>query len=140
MLANMTGNSILKSTGHTDQVKPGNLSVRFILEEIETCSDNLSDSEQSEEISDSEDDWESCVSSVEEDGCFYDAVSLENSQDMSYYSFPTRSLSSNFETNLDWLAMGCRQPSKSDQVPDLNKKAYLTQRRPKSLSSLRHIW
>ena len=81
MLTNMTGSSILKSTGHTDQVKPGNLSVRFILEG-EPCSDNLSDSEQSEGTSDSEDDWESCVSSVEEDECFYDAVSLVNSQNI----------------------------------------------------------
>ena len=70
MMTNMTGSSILKSTGCIDQVKPGNLSVRFILEEGEPCSDNLSDSEQSEGISDSEDDWESCVSSVEEDECF----------------------------------------------------------------------
>ena len=108
-------------------MKPGNLSVRFILEG-EPYSDNLSDSEQSEETSDSEDEWESCVSSVEQDEYFYDVVSLENSQDMSYYSFPTRPLSSNFETNLSGLAMGCRQPSKSDQVPDLNEKAYLTQK------------
>ena len=68
------------------------------------------------------------MSSVEEDECFYDAVSLDNSQDMSYYSFPTRSLSSNFETNLSGLAMGCKQTSKSDQVPDLSEKAYLTQK------------
>ena len=33
MMTNMTGSSILKSTGHTGQVKPGNLSVRFILGE-----------------------------------------------------------------------------------------------------------
>ena len=78
--------------------------------------------------SDFEDDWESCVSSVEEDECFYDVVSLENSQDVSYYSFPTRSLSSNFETNLSGLAMDSEQPSKSDQVPDLNEKANLTQK------------
>ena len=123
----MTGSSMLKSTDHTDQVKSGNLSVRFILEG-EQCSDNFSDSEQSEGISDSEDDWMSCVSSVEEDECFYDVVSLDDSQDISYYSFPTRSLSSNFETNLSGLAIGCRQPSKSDQVPDLNEKAYLTQK------------
>ena len=32
------------------------------------------------------------------------------------------------ETNLSGLAMGCRQPSKSDQVPDLNEKANLTQK------------
>ena len=123
----MTGSSILRGTAHTDQVKAGNLSVRFILKG-EPYSNNLSDSEQSERISDSKDDSKSCVSSVEEVECFYDAVSLENSQDMSYYSFPTRSQRSNFETNLDGLAIGCRQPPKSDQVPDLNKKAYLTQR------------
>ena len=88
----------------------------------------MSDSEQSEGISDSEDDWESCVSSVEEDECFYDVVSLDNFQDASYYSFPTRSLGSNSETNLSGLPMDCEQPSKSDQVPDLNEKAYLTQK------------
>ena len=37
----MTGSSILKSTDHTSWVKPGNLSVRFILEG-EPHSDNLS--------------------------------------------------------------------------------------------------
>ena len=68
------------------------------------------------------------MSSVEEDECFYDAISLENSKDVSYYSFLTRSLSSNFETNLSGLAMNCEQPSKSDQVPDLNEKANLTQK------------
>ena len=68
------------------------------------------------------------MSSVEEDACFYDVVSLENSQDVSYYSFPTRSLSSNFETNLSGLAMDCKQPSKSDHVPDLDEKANLTQK------------
>ena len=29
------------------------------------------------------------------------------------------------ETNLDGLVLGCRQPSKSDQAPDLEEKAYL---------------
>ena len=72
--------------------------------------------------------WESCVSSVEEDECFYDVDSLDDSQDASYSSFPTRSLSSVSETNLSGLAMGCRQPSKSDQVPDLNEKANLMQK------------
>ena len=71
-----------------------------------------------------------CVSSVEEDECFYDVDSLVNSQDVSYYSFPTRSLISNFdiETHLSGLAMGCEHPSKADQVPNLNEKAYLTQK------------
>ena len=46
MMTNMTGCSILKGPGYTDQVKPGNLSVRFILEG-ELNSDNWSDSEQS---------------------------------------------------------------------------------------------
>ena len=119
MLTNITGSSILKSTDHTSQVKPGNLSDRFILEG-EPHIDNFSESE-SEIESDFEDDWESCVSSVEEDEYFYDVVSLENSQDASYYSFPTRSLSSNFETNLSGLAMACEQPLKSDQVPDLER-------------------
>ena len=128
MIANMTGSSILKSTDQTGWVKPVNLSVRFILGEREPYSDNFSDSEQSGGISDSEDDWGSCVSSVEEDECFYDTASLVNFQDISYYSFPTRSLNSIFETNMDGLVMGCRQPSKSDQVPDLNEKANLTQK------------
>ena len=87
MLTNITGSSILKSTDHTSQVKPGNLSDRFILEG-ESHIGNFSESEY-EFGSDFEDDWESCVSSVEEDECFYDAVSFENSQDASYYSFPT---------------------------------------------------
>ena len=43
-------------------------------------------------------------------------------------TLPTRALDSNFETNLSGLAMDCRQPSKSDQVPDLDEKAYLTQK------------
>ena len=68
------------------------------------------------------------MSSVEGDECFYDAVSLHNSQDTSYSSFPTRSLSSVSKTNLSGQVMGCRQPSKSDQVPDLNEKANLTQK------------
>ena len=68
------------------------------------------------------------MSSVEEDECFYDVVSFENSQDASYNSLSTRSLGSNFETNLSGLAMDCEQPSKSHQVPDLNEKAYLIQK------------
>ena len=77
---------------------------------------------------DSDDDWESCVSSAEEDEYFYDADSLDDSQDASYISFPTRSLTSVSETNLSELVMGCRQPSKSDQVPDLDEKANLMQK------------
>ena len=99
MMTNMTGSSILKSTGHTSLVKPVNLSVRFILGDGEPHSEDFSDSE-SEGTLDSDDDWESCVSSVEEDECFYDADSLDDSQDASYSSFPTRSLSSVSETNL----------------------------------------
>ena len=38
MLTNITGSSILKSTDHTSQVKPGKLSVRFILKDREPCS------------------------------------------------------------------------------------------------------
>ena len=127
MMTNMTGSSILKSTGHTSRVKPVNLSVRFILGDGEPHSDDFSDSE-SEGTLDSDDDWESWVSSVEEGECFYDVVSLDDSQDVSYSSFPTRSLSSVSETNLSGLVMGCRQPSKSDQVLDLNEKANLTQK------------
>ena len=74
------------------------------------------------------DDWQSCVSSEEEDECFYDVDSLDNSQDASYISFPTRSLNSVSETNLSGLAKGCRQTSKSNQVPDLNEEANLTQK------------
>ena len=102
-MTNMTGSNILKSTGHTGWVKPVNLSVRFILGDREPYSDNTSDSEQSEVTSDSED---SCASSVEEDECFYDAVRLDNSQDMSYSSLPTRLLSSVSETNLSDLVKG----------------------------------
>ena len=98
MLTNITGSSILKSTDHTSQVKPGILSDRFILSDREPCSDNpssvferTSDLEQSEVVSEDEseigivseleDDWKSCASSEEEDECFYDAVSLVNSHD-----------------------------------------------------------
>ena len=66
------------------------------------------------------------VSSVEEDEYFYNVVSLDNSQNASYSSFPTRSLSSASETNLSGLAKGCRQPSKSDQVPNLDEESNLT--------------
>ena len=127
MVTNMTGSSILKSTGHTGRVKPVNLSVRFILGDRDPHSEETSESE-SEDILDSEDEWHSCVSSAEEDECFYAADSLDNSQDASYISFPTRSLSSVSETNLSGLAKGCRQPSKSDRVPDLDEEAYLTQK------------
>ena len=102
-------------------MKPGNLSDRFILSDGEPCSDDFSKSESEILESDSDGDWKSCVSSVEEGDCFYDVVSLDNSQDMSYYSFSTRSLSSNFETNLSGLAMDCKQISKSDRVPELNE-------------------
>ena len=104
------------------------MSVRFILGDRDPHSDKISDSE-SEGTLDSDDDWESCVSSAEEDEYFYDADSLDNSQDMSYISFPTSSLTSVSETNLSGLVKGCRQPSKSDQVPDLDEKANMTQKR-----------
>ena len=98
MLKKITGSSILKSTDHTSQVKPGKLSDRFILNDRELCSDNpssmferTSDLEQSEVVSEDEseigivseleDDWYSCVSSDDEDECFYDAVSPVNSHD-----------------------------------------------------------
>ena len=45
MMANMTGSSILKSTGHTSWVKPVNLSVRFILGDGEPYSDDFPESE-----------------------------------------------------------------------------------------------
>ena len=142
MMTNITGSSILKSTGHTSQVKPGKLSVRFILSDREPCSDNhsseferTSDLEQSEVVaedeseigivSELEDDWKSCESSDDEDECFYDAVSLVNSHDASLISLPHQITETPCETNLDGLALGCRQPSKSDQVPDISEKAYL---------------
>ena len=61
MVTNMTGSSILKSTGHTGQVKPVNLSVRFILGDRDPHSEENSESE-SEDILESEDEWHSCVS------------------------------------------------------------------------------
>ena len=61
MMTNITGSSILKSADHTSQVKPGKLSVRFILSDRELCSadpssefERTSDSEQSEVISEDE--------------------------------------------------------------------------------------
>ena len=142
MLTNITGSSILKSTDHTSQVKPGKLSDRFILSYREPCSDNpssvferTSDLEQSEVVladeseigivSELEDDWKSCVSSEEEDECLYDAVSLVNSHDALLSSLPHQVTETPCETNLDGLALGCRQPSKSDQASDLEEKACL---------------
>ena len=142
MLTNITGSSILKSTDHTSQVKPGKLSVRFILSDREPCSDNpssvferTSDLEQSEVVSEDEseigiiseleDDWYSCESSDDEDECFYDAVSLVNSHDASLSSLPHQVTETPCETNLDGLVLGCRQPSKSDQAFDLEEKACL---------------
>ena len=142
MLKNITGSSILKSTDHTSQVKPGKLSVRFILNDREPCSYNpssvfqrTSDLEQSEVVSEdeseigivseSEDDWYSCESSEEENECFYDAVSLVNSHDASLISLPHQVTETPCETNLHGLVLGCRQPSKSDQASDLEEKACL---------------
>ena len=79
MVTNMTGSSILKSTGLTGLVKPVYLAVRFILGDGELHSDDFSDSEYKGTL-DSDDDWESCVSLVEEDECFCDAVGLDDSQ------------------------------------------------------------
>ena len=141
-MTNITGHSILKSTGHTSQVKPGKLSVRFILSDREPCSDNpsseferTSDSEQSEVVSEdvseigivseSEDNWKSCESSDDEDEYFYDAVTIVNSHDALLSSLPHQVTETPCETNLDGLVLGSRQPSKSDQVPDLSEKAYL---------------
>ena len=73
MMTNITGSSILKSTGHTSQVKPGKLSVRFILSDREPCSADLSprfertfDSEQSEIVSADESEI-GIVSELEDD-------------------------------------------------------------------------
>ena len=90
MMANMTGGSLLKSTGHTGWVMPVNLSGRFILGDGEPHSDDFSESDSEINESNSDDDWESCISSVEEDECFYDVVSLADSQEASYSSFPTK--------------------------------------------------
>ena len=142
MMTNITGSSILKSTGHTSQVKPGKLSVRFILSDREPCSADPSsrfertfDSKQSEVVSadeseigivsESEDDWYSCESSDDEDEYFCDVVSLVNSHDASLSSLPHQVTETPCKTNLDGLALGCGQPSKSDQVTDLSEKAYL---------------
>ena len=140
MLTNITGSSILKSTDHTSQVKPGKLSVRFILNDRELCSADPSSKfertfEHSEVVSadeseigivsELEDDWYSCESSDDEDKCFYDAVSLVNSHDESLSSLPHQVTETPCETNLDGLALGCRQPSKSDQASDLEEKACL---------------
>ena len=142
MLTNITGSSILKSTDHTSQVKPGKFSVRFILSDREPCSDDPSsrfertfDSKQSQVVStdeseicivsESEDDWYSCESSDDEDECFYDAVGLVNFHDASLSSLPHQVTETPCETNLDGLVLGCRQPSKSDQASDLEEKACL---------------
>ena len=76
-------------------------------------------------VSESEDDWKSCVSSEEEDECFYNAVSLVNSHDALLSSLSHQVTETPCETNLDGLVLGCRQPSKSDQASDLEEKAYL---------------
>ena len=78
-------------------MKPVKLSVRFILGDRDPHSDEISDSE-SEGTLDSDDDWASCVNSADQDEYFYDADSLDDSQDVSYISFPTRLLSSVSET------------------------------------------
>ena len=57
VLANMTGSSILESTDHTNQVKPGNLSDRFILSDGEPYSDDFSESEFEIFESNSDDYW-----------------------------------------------------------------------------------
>ena len=69
--------------------------------------------------------WYSCESSDNGDECFYDAVSLVNSHDASLSSLPHQVTETPCETNLDGLALGCRQPSKSDQASDLEEKACL---------------
>ena len=145
MMTNITGSSILKSTGHTSQVKPGKFSVRFILRDREPCSDNQStqfevtsdsDSEQSEVISDdeseigiseSEDDWKSCESSEDENEYFYDAVSLVNSQDASLNSLPHQVTETSWETNLLKL-------TKSLTL----MKRHTCMKLSRSLSSIRH--
>ena len=75
------------------------------------------DESETDIVSESEDNWYSCESSDYEDECFYDAVSLVNSHDASLSSLPHQVNETPCETNLDGLVLGCRQPSKSDQVP-----------------------
>ena len=142
MLTNITGSSILKSTDHTSQVKPGNFQLdsslvieNYVVQTLHQSLERTFDSEQSEVVSadeseigivsESEDDWYSCESSDDEDKCFYDAVSLVNSHDASLSSLPHQVTETPCETNLDGLVLGCRQPSKSDQASDLEEKAYL---------------
>ena len=48
-----------------------------------------------------------------------------NSHDASLSSLPHQVTETPCKTNLDGLVLGCRQPSKSEQVPDLSEKAYL---------------
>ena len=138
MITNMTGSSILNCIGHTIWEKLVNLSVRLIFGDGEPHSDDFSDSE-SDGTLDSDDDWQPCVRSVDEDECFYDTVSFDDSQDMSYFSFPIRSLSSVSEKNLSGPVMGCRHPSKSDQVPDFNEKGNLTQKSQVPYLNKRHL-
>ena len=66
-----------------------------------------------------------CESSDDEDEYFYDAVSLVNSHDASLSSLPHQVTETPCETNLDGLALDCRQLSKSDQASDLEEKACL---------------
>ena len=94
----------------------------LILEQFEVVSE---DESEIGIVSELEDDWKSCVSSEEEDECFYDAVSFVNSHDASLSSLPHQVTETPCETNLDGLVLGCRQPSKSDQASDLEEKASL---------------
>ena len=81
--------------------------------------ERTSDLEQSEVVSEDEseigivseleDDWYSCVGSDDENKFFYDAVSLVNSHDQSLNSLPHQVTETPCETNLDGLALGCRQ-------------------------------
>ena len=87
-----------------------------------------------------EDDWYSCESSDDEDEYFYDAVSLVNSHDASLISLPHQVTETPCETNLDGLGLGCRQPSKSDQVPDLSEKAYLHEVMQVPELNETHLW
>ena len=142
MMTNITGSSILKSTGHTSQVKLENcqLDSSLVIENhvVQTLHQGLKElltqnslevvsADESEIgiVSESEDDWYSCEGSDDEDEYFYDAVSLVNSHDASLSSLPHQVTETPCKTNLDGLALGCRQPSKSDQVHDLSEKAYL---------------
>ena len=61
--------------------------------------------QESEGTLDSEDDWESCMSSVEEDECFYDAVILDDSQSV-LFLFSHQVTELGFRDKSEWAGNG----------------------------------